>query len=498
MIGRIALGHLRHRPWRSALLFAGFGLGVGVMIVLLAIGEAMMAQARDERLVGGGDVTVLPEGVDLEMLKTGGVGGMWFSIPNARFLHRQVLVAPRTADAVALAAPQVAEKLLYLRARGREVAVRGVGEVPSLSRAAGAVPPLAAGTWGDDDADRAWRAPTPAELLHQMDRLHHVPASVPAAERASWAEWHYVTVASPDASRRAYVTLMLVGDVPAGRWEGRVLVTLHRAGAPPARYAARVPAAAVRFDTTRADLDVGASRLRVRGDGTYEVTAEAAAERGGPPVRVALVVTPAPRQHFPGADLGGAGFTSGYAVPVLRGEATGTVCVGGDCWRAEAAPAYHDHNWGTWRMVTWEWGSARVGDGALLFGRVRPQGRGAAEAPLFLYLTDPLGFRALFRPRAIAWTDDRTLVVGGARIAVPSRGTMTDVRGGDTVAVELTVEEVAATDTRQGLVERGEADAARTLVTPWFLQLQGRVRVRGRVGGVALDVSGRGVFETYR
>ncbi|MCU0623095.1 MAG: hypothetical protein MUF53_04435, partial [Gemmatimonadaceae bacterium] len=225
MILRLAFAQLAHRPWRSALLFGGFGLGVGVMIVLLSIGEAMMAQARDERLVGGGAVTVLPEGVDVEMLKTGGVGGMWFSIPNARFVHRQLLTAPRLGRDVAVAAPQITEKLAYLHVGDRLWPVRAIGEVPSASTAAGAVPPLAAGTWGDDDRDRAWLAPTDAERLHQMDRLHHVPASVPGDARASWAEWHYANVVSDDGRQRLFVTLMLVGDVPGGAWGAQVLVS---------------------------------------------------------------------------------------------------------------------------------------------------------------------------------------------------------------------------------------------------------------------------------
>ena len=66
MITRLALRGLLDRPWRSALLLGGFGLGVGVMITLLAIGEAMVTQSRDEKLVGGGTVTVLPEGMDIE------------------------------------------------------------------------------------------------------------------------------------------------------------------------------------------------------------------------------------------------------------------------------------------------------------------------------------------------------------------------------------------------------------------------------------------------
>jgi hypothetical protein len=36
MIGILARRNLTLRPWRSALLLGGFGLGVGVMIVLLA------------------------------------------------------------------------------------------------------------------------------------------------------------------------------------------------------------------------------------------------------------------------------------------------------------------------------------------------------------------------------------------------------------------------------------------------------------------------------
>ncbi|MEN9791427.1 MAG: hypothetical protein RLZZ63_1085, partial [Gemmatimonadota bacterium] len=74
MLLRLAFRGLLDRPWRSAFLLAGFALGVGVMITLLAIGEAMVTQSKDEKLVGGGDVTVLPEGIDLEVMKTGGVG----------------------------------------------------------------------------------------------------------------------------------------------------------------------------------------------------------------------------------------------------------------------------------------------------------------------------------------------------------------------------------------------------------------------------------------
>src|SRR6476646_11199511 len=125
MIGQLALRNLTYRPWRSLLMFFGFGVGVAVMIVLLSIGEAMLTQARQEKLVGGGDITVLPEGIDVEVMKTGGIGGLFFSIDHARFIERQLLASPRIARDVRAVAPQIEGKLLYLRTlHGKELPVR--------------------------------------------------------------------------------------------------------------------------------------------------------------------------------------------------------------------------------------------------------------------------------------------------------------------------------------------------------------------------------------
>jgi hypothetical protein len=135
MIRLLALRNLAQRPWRTALLLLGFGMGVSVMVVLLSVGEALVTQARDRRLVGGGEITVLPEGLDLEVLKVGGLGGLYFSIPNARFVQLQLLAAPRLAGDVRAVAPQIEGKLLYLRlGSGRELTVRATGEVPSATR----------------------------------------------------------------------------------------------------------------------------------------------------------------------------------------------------------------------------------------------------------------------------------------------------------------------------------------------------------------------------
>jgi hypothetical protein len=126
----------------------------------------------------------------------------------------------------------------------------------------------------------------------------------------------------------------------------------------------------------------------------------------------------------------------------------------------------------------------------------------ASRAPLFLYLVDSLGFRALFRPREISYVDGRAATVDGRTINVPSSAVLVDARGRDTIRVELTIEDAIATDIRGSLVERGEARGeargAQMLTTPYFIQMKGRARLSGRVGGWPLAGEGEGFFETYR
>ena len=496
MIGRLAFRNLRYRPWRSALLLVGYGLGVGVMIVLLAIGEALLIQARDEKLVGGGTVTVLPEGLDVEVMKTGGVGGMFFSIDRARFVYRQLLAAPRQASVIEAAAPQIEGKLLYLRSGGAEYAVRARGEIPSRTAAVGAAPDVLAGAWDDDAGDRQWVAPTDAELYAEMDRFHLPPDDLEHPE--SWGEWHYFNVLSERGDRWYYLSFIIGGDVPDGEWGGQVLLAVRQAGADTRRFSMRVPGERVRFSTAGPDLDIGEATVRLTSDAVYEVRAQLPAEGGGPPVRISLDVTPAPRAYFPGSELVSGQFTSGYAVPALRGSASGSICTGDRCERFENAQGYHDHNWGVWQGVTWEWGAARAGDFALLYGRVNVPDTVSARPPLFLYVVDSLGFRALMRPDTIRYEDARTVVIGGTEVRVPARAVMTDVRGGDTLIVEVEVEDATGTDTRTPLIERGESAAARLLDRPYFIQMKGRARIRGRLGGAPVNGEGAGFFETYR
>ena len=492
----LAWRSVTYRPWRALFLCAGFGLGVGVMVTLLAVGEAMVTQASRERLVGGGQITVLPEGIDIEVLTTGGLGGLFFSVPNARFVYNQVLTSPRLGNAVETVAPQLEGKLLYLTTEGgAQHPVRASGELPSATRALDAMPAVRSGAWDDDDGDRRWIAPTLAELRHDIDRFHLPPAEM--ADRASWGEWHYFNVLSSDARTWAFISFIIGGDVTGDEWGGQLLVTLHERGREPRRFSALVPRERVRFSLTDADVVIGDGSVSVQADGAYDVRSVVREEGTGIPLRLALVVQPEPRAYFPGATLVSGDFASGYAVAGLRASATGTICVRDACQRFDRAQAYHDHNWGGWRGVTWEWGATRAGAYTLLYGRVNPQD-GGGQSPLFVYVTDSAGFLGLFRPRRIEYEDGRRVATIDGPLSVPSTASLFDIRGSDTLRLDVRIDDAVATDTRRAAAERGEGDVPRTLQRPWFVQMAGTARLSGRIRGVPVTGEGRGFFETYR
>jgi hypothetical protein len=286
--------------------------------------------------------------------------------------------------------------------------------------------------------------------------------------------------------------------VPDGQWGGQVLLTLHEAGKPARRFAAAFPSDSVSFSTSSADLRVGSGTVTVDAEGRYLVHARARADDGAGDATVDVTVAPAPGAYFPGAALGGGTFVSGYAVAGLRATAVGTICVRDQCERYDGAQAYHDHNWGVWRGVTWQWGAARAGAYTFLYGRVEPADSVASAPPLVVYLVDSTGFLALFRPRDITYVDGRTTRVNGATIRTPSRAEMVDVRGGDTLRIVMSIEDATATDTRDSAVERGEGLAGRALERPYFVQMKGTATLSGRIRGTPLAGRGAGFFETYR
>ena len=242
--------------------------------------------------------------------------------------------------------------------------------------------------------------------------------------------------------------------------------------------------------------------MRVLPDGDYEVVASAREDSGGgATIRINLRVHPAPYAYFPGVSMGSGGFVSGYTVPALRASASGTLCVDGSCEQLTDAQAYHDHNWGVWRGVTWDWGASRAGQYALLYGRVHPADTSASIPPVLVYLIDSLGFRAVFRPRLISYEDERAIRSGATILHVPSRATFSEARGADTLRVEISIEDAIAPDTRprRAATEGERGDPLGTAKAhPYFIQMKGTARISGRLDGTPLVGTGIGFFETYR
>jgi hypothetical protein len=493
MIAQLAFRNIAYRPWRSVLLFFGFGVGVAVMIVLLSIGEALLSQARNEKLVGGGSITVLPEGLDVEVMKTGGIGGLFFSIDHASFLYRQLFASPRFTREIAAVAPEIEGRLLYLRTSdGREYPVHANGEIPVATRAVGAAPEIVAGSWENDDGDRRWVAPTPAELRHELDHFHLPGDSI--AHRDTWAEWHYFNVLAEGGKRWAFISFIVGGDVTGTKWGGNLGITLREQGGATRRFGATFDRSRVRFSTTDANLVFGDSHVTVLPNGDYEVRARAGK------ADVSLTIHPAPYAYFPGVSMGSEGFVSGYAVPALRATGSGTLCIEGQCEKLTGAQSYHDHNWGVWRGVTWDWGASRAGPYAFLYGRVLTPDSSVSPPPVLVYLIDSLGFRAVFRPKLISYEDTRTISSGGTALHVPGRVRFSDVRGDDTLAVDISIEDAIATDTRPQATKTGERGAplGSQKSHPYFIQMKGTARISGRIDGQPLTGTGTGFFETYR
>ncbi|HEX2451654.1 MAG TPA: hypothetical protein VHJ69_10955 [Gemmatimonadales bacterium] len=476
MITTLAFRHLRVKPLRSVFLLVGFSLGVGVMVVLLSVGEAMLDQARDVSLVGGGEVTVLPEGIDVEAMRSGGVSGMFFGIDRARYLTRVIFGGPRHRDIVRVVAPGIENEVLYLATtRGDTVAVRAGGEIPSRAGAVGAGLELRAGEWQDSPADSAWVAPTVQQLYDELDRFH-----IPPVRDSTWGEWHYFNVTASRAEWW-YLSYLLGGEVPDGRWGGQVLLTHRGPDGRYERYTANVPAERIRFDTSRADLTLGESRVEQR-DGEYRLRARARGPAGE--AKLDVVVRPLPRRYFPPAELRADEFVSGYVVPGLAARAKGRLCAGSRCVEVRDVPAYHDHNWGVWRDVTWEWGAASGTWVSLLYGGVYTPDRAPAETPFFVTLVDSLGARQVLRFRQISYQGSRR-AGGGLGVSAPERFELVATRDADTARLRVEVTDAQATRMAAAGLSR------------YFLQMRGEWRLAGRVAGEAVSDSGAGFFETF-
>jgi hypothetical protein len=161
------------------------------------------------------------------------------------------------------------------------------------------------------------------------------------------------------------------------------------------------------------------------------------------------------------------------------------------------APAYHDHNWGTWRDVHWDWGTAAAGENALFYGRVehpelRPGRDGAGVFAMLLRarrLGERGGVLGLFRPEGIHYMWKQSPALPGDPERVPAG--LSFIAGGDhgarpdSLAVTVNVQRVLATAPRPG---------EQPLV---FLQARGTFDIRASIAGAPVAFTAPGSAEVF-
>ena len=457
MIGRLAFRSLTAHPIRSAVLATGFGAGVAVMAILLGVAEVVLQQAQAPALVGGGDVVIrLNPQVPARLLLTGTL--------QANALRTRVRVA----------APAHTRQL-YLVRDGRIVPVAARGGIPSLERALGDEETAGIAIWQDSPADVAWTNAAPSELLRQVDRFHPIPDVPEWAD--SWAEWLYFNGRAKDA--RFYLTFLVGPRTPRGTRSAGVRLQLERNG--------RVESYSSSSELTDADvarapdLNVGASFVRLEGM-QYRLHLDLRDARGR---RAAgdLTLEATPGRLVPPVELGGArGWRTGYVVPVMSGPLTGTLTLDDGVVSLDGGTGYHDHNWGFWEGVSWQWGQVHHGDLSLLYGRVLPPASAAdpERLPGFVGALGPDGPIAYATNVTITETNDQN---GRPQtITVRARGSAVDL------TLRFAVASAVTTPMAQGPLGSGLD----------FLQLRGEYRVTGRAGTQTIDFTAAGAAETFR
>jgi hypothetical protein len=452
MIFRLAFRSLAVRPIRTAVLACGFGLGIAVMAALLGVGDVILEQARSPELSGGGDMLVQ---------------GAFGSIENAPFVLSSVRALAPTASPARRAT-------VYLKKGETTIPLIARGGVPSLEKAVGDAEVRNVAAWVDAPEDARWTKVDPASLLRSLDRFHAQP-DVPEFA-ASWAEWLYFNGRTADGRVRFYLTF-LVGPLsrPGFRSAG-VRLQLDRDGKTTSYAAPAVVDERLVLESAP-DLDIAGNTVRLDGQ-RYVITLRLPKATGE------LILDPAPGRSLPPAVLRGArGWLSGYVVPVLSGKLSGSLNVEGQTVQLEGATGYHDHNWGFWRDVRWQWGQVSGGDLSFIYGRVFPPPDVAAadRIPGFFGVLDAGGLVGVATNVAI----NEHRPAGDTR-AAPSSIDVT-ARGS---GLDLRLSFATDRSVRTALSMTGGLND--------FLQLGGTYRVEGRAAGRPVDFTARGAAETFQ
>jgi hypothetical protein len=307
-----------------------------------------------------------------------------------------------------------------------------------------------------------------------MDRFHPIPKAPEFA--ASWAEWLYFNGRTADGRVRFYLTFMVGPSVGQGRRSAGVRLQLDRDGKT-TTYSGGGIVDEAQVLAAAPDLDIAGCQVRLEGS-RYRITLSL------PGAAAALVLDPAPGQSLPPATITGArGWITGYTAPVLSGRVNGELTIGRDRVELADAAGYHDHNWGFWKGVRWQWGQVASGDLSFVYGRIvpPPDVADAERVPGFLGVLGAKG--------ALGFSTAVTVEESGEDRGVPQRITVR--ASGQALDLELAF-----------TMDRSVRTAMSMTAAPGsptdFLQLGGEYRVKGTVGARAIDFTARGAAETFR
>jgi hypothetical protein len=467
MMIRFALRSLAIRPIKTVVLAFGFGLGVAIMAILLGIGEVILEQSHSPALQGGGDVAV---------------AGAFGSVDSARFVLSSVLGGSNMRPRIEAMSP-TRRSSLYLIAPDKVWTISARAGVPSMEAAVGDPETGGRIDWVDAASDQAWSAPDPGDILREMDRFHPQP---PVAEFASsWAEWLYFNGRSASRDIQFYLTFLVGPSTRPGMRRATVRLQIERDGKL-SNYSTTGEVDEATVLAGAPDIDVGNNHVRLAGL-RYRIALSLTAEANRASRLTGNITLDAIRgRSLPPAVMHGArGWLSGYVVPVLSGTIRGALDIDGLPVPLDNLSGYHDHNWGFWQGVRWQWGQVAHDDLSVVYGRVFPPPSVAdpERIPGFLGILGPDGPLGVSTDVSIVERD-----AGGRPQEVEITARRAGMSGTD-IRLVLSVDRAIRTDFGMMAPAGGSTD---------FLQLSGVYRVTGQTGGRRIDFTARGAAETFR
>jgi hypothetical protein len=189
---------------------------------------------------------------------------------------------------------------------------------------------------------------------------------------------------------------------------------------------------------------------------------------------------------------------------------SGSIIAGRCVHHLDHAPAYHDHNWGSWSWgddFSWQWGYAvpqqTESPWSIVFDRLTDRGRNSAlELKLSLwknqklhrlYMQDEIvikqsGFVTQERQRDASlakFPRPMALLAPEQATDVPRCFEITAMRGNDRLECRFDAEDVAQ------IILPNDADLGVTIIN----EVSGDMRVAGSVANEAVGMEGRGFFE---